>query len=257
MRYMFVHNIDPIFLRIGALEIRYYGLIFALSFLLVLWISISIAEKKKKKGIDKNTILDAALWTIIGVIIGARLVYVFVYNPMYYLKNLTEIFMIWRGGIAFHGGLLGGVVALWLFAKKRKLNFYDLVDIFIVPLPLALALGRIANFINAELVGRVTNVPWAVDFGDKVGRHPSQLYESLKNFILLFIMLYTNRIKKLKRGFLFWLFVLLYGSFRFIIEFFREPDPQLGFIVFGLTMGQLFCLVMIITASYWFVKKRG
>ena len=143
-----------------------------------------------------------------------------------------------------------------LFAKKRRVHFYDLADIFIIPFPLALALGRIANFINGELVGRVTNAAWGVDFGDGLARHPSQLYESLKNFAILFIMLYTNKIKKLKRGFLFWLFILLYGSLRFIIEFFRQPDPQLGFVLFGLTMGQVFCTIMVIAALWWFIHYK-
>ncbi len=251
---MFVHNIDPVFLRIGGLEIRYYGLIFAIGFLLVLWLSTKLAEKRK---IDKNMILDAAIWTIIGVIVGARFVYVFVYNPMYYLHHLAEIPVLWEGGIAFHGGLLGAIIGLFLFCKKRKMHFYDIADIFLVALPIALALGRVANFINGELVGRVANVPWAVDFGDGLPRHPSQLYESFKNFVLFFIMFSASKIKNLKRGTLFWLFVLLYGLFRFMIEFFRAPDPQLGFIIFGLTMGQLFCSAMVIAALTWFVRNRS
>jgi len=253
---MFVHNINPIFLKIGALEIRWYGLIFALGFLLVLWMSVKIAEKKRKKGITKDVVIDAILWTIIGLIIGLRTIYVLVYNPGYYLQNPLEIFAIWRGGIAFHGGLIGGVIGLLLFCRKNKINFYDLADIIVVSLPLAFVFGRIANFINGELAGRVTDVPWAFDFGDGLARHPSQLYESFKNLILFFIMLSVNKVKNLKKGVLFWLFILLYGLFRFIVEFFRQPDPQLGFIVFGLSMGQLFCLGMIAAAGCWFTITK-
>ncbi|GAG21440.1 unnamed protein product, partial [marine sediment metagenome] len=201
-----------------------------------------------------TTILDCSVWLILGIIIGARLIYVLFYNLPYYLSHLSEILMIWKGGLSFHGGLIGAVVGIYSFARKNNIPFYDLADMIVVPLPLALAFGRIANFINGELVGRVTNVPWAFDFGDGIARHPSQLYESLKNFILFGIMLYANQLK-LKRGYLFWLFVLVYGSFRFIVEFFRAPDPQLGFILFNLSMGQLLSAVMVVAAVWWFAKK--
>ena len=168
-----------------------------------------------------------------------------------------EIFAVWKGRIAFHGGLIGGVAGLWLFCRKNRINFYSLADVFVVPLPLALMFGRIANFINGELAGRISDVPWAFDFGDSMARHPSQLYESFKNLVLLFIMLSVNKAKNLKKGALFWLFIFLYGLFRFIVEFFRQPDVQLGFIVFGLSMGQLFSLVMIIVAGFWFWDKRS
>ena len=249
---MFTYNLNPVFLNLGPFEIRYYGLIFALGFLAVIWISSLIAEKK---GMSKEIIVDSSIWLILGVVIGARLTYVLFYNLPYYLANLSEILMVWEGGLSFHGGLIGAVVGIWLFTKKYNIDFYELADIYVVPLPLALAFGRIANFINGELVGRVTNVSWAFDFGDGIARHPSQLYASLKNFILFSIMLYANQFKNLKKGYLTWMFVLLYGIFRFTVEFFRQPDPQLGFVIFNLSMGQLLSSAMVIAAVWWFAKR--
>ena len=193
-------------------------------------------------------------YVLLGMLIGARLVYVIIYDPSYYLGNPLDIFAVWKGGLSFHGGLIGIAVAALLFAKKNKISFYSIADAAVVPVPLCLALGRIGNFINGELYGRITSVPWAVYFSGVEGpRHPSQLYESVKNIIIFLIILYFFR-KKLKQGVLFWLFVTLYPLFRFFVEFFRQPDEQLGFIVLNLSMGQLLSILMFVFGATMLYK---
>jgi len=157
--------------------------------------------------------------------------------------------------LSFHGGLLGAVAAGIIFAKKRKIDFYELADIFVIPLALGLALGRLGNFINGELYGRITNVPWAVQFQDAEGfRHPSQIYESLKN-LFIFAVLWNVKDKKLPKGFLFWLFVTMYSFLRFVVEFFRQPDEQLGFFFGWLSMGQILSIIMF-GIGFYFLHKR-
>jgi len=249
---MFYHNINPTLLRLGPFEIRYYGIIFALGFIIAYFLIYHLA-KERKLNLTKDDVANLIFYLIIGTVLGARLFEVIVYNLPYYLKNPFEIIAIWHGGLSFHGGLIGAVIAGFLYCKKKKIHFYDLADICMIPLALALFLGRIANFINGELVGRITNLPWCVKFQNYEGcRHPSQLYESAKN-LLIFFILYNIRNKKLKKGILFWSFVILYSTLRFFIEFVRAPDSQIGFIL-GLTMGQLLCIVMFGVGLYFFVR---
>jgi len=258
---MFYHNINPVLLHLGPFEIRYYGLVYAIGFLAIYFLFRWLA----KKGEIKNFSLDKAdvmtLYLIIGTIVGARLLLFVFYYPKTLITNPLEIFMIWNGGMSFHGGIIGGIIASLIFCKRHKVNFYKLADFTVLPLSFFLIFGRIANFINGELVGIKTNVPWCVVFKDYDGcRHPSQLYEAAKNlviFISLSILYFSKDIKKkLKDGIIFWLFVLMYGVLRFIITFWRD-DPR----YFGLSMGQYLCIAMVIVSIYFLFRiqkhKKG
>lgn len=252
---MFYNNIDPVLLSIGPFEIRYYGIIFLIGFVMAYFLIIYLAKQRKIE-LEKDDVADFILYLLVGVIIGSRLFYILFYNLKFYLANPLKIFALWMGGLSFHGGLVGAIIAGYIFCKKKNINFYELADIVVIPLALGLGLGRIGNFLNGELVGRITNVPWAVKFKDYDGfRHPSQLYESLKNFFMFFVLWFVKD-KGLKKGFLFWLFVMMYSVLRFFIEFFRAPDPQLGFIILGLTMGQLLNIAMFSVGVYFISKLK-
>ena len=199
---MFYHNINPTILEIGGFEIRYYGLIFVLGFLIGYFILVYLA-KERKLGLSKDDIADLLLYLIIGIVAGGRLFYILFYNLKFYLLNPLEMFALWQGGLSFHGGLVGAAIAVLFFSKKKKVSFYELTDIIIVPAALGLAFGRIGNFLNGELYGRITNVPWAVKFKDAEGfRHPSQLYESLKNFFYVWCFMVYKKQKFAKRIFI-------------------------------------------------------
>ncbi|MAH33201.1 prolipoprotein diacylglyceryl transferase [archaeon] len=242
---MFIHNIDPVLLSVGPFEIRYYGLFFVLGFVLAYFI-INYLAKRKELPLSKDDIADLILYVIVGVVLGARIFYVFVYNLPFYLNNPSQIIAIWNGGLSFHGGLIGAVIVALIFCKKKKIHFYELADIAVVPLALGLALGRLGNFTNGELYGRITNVPWAMKFQDAEGfRHPSQLYASFKDLVIFFT-LWVIKDKKMPKGFIFWLFVVMYSAFRFTVEFFRQPDEQLGFIIGFLSMGQILSIIMFL-----------
>ncbi len=258
---VFYHNINPVLLHLGPFEIRYYGLVYAIGFLAVYFLFRWLA----KKGEIKNFTLDKAdvltLYLIVGSIAGARLLLFVFYSPATFISDPLEIFRIWNGGMSFHGGIIGAVVSCLIFCKRHKINFYKLADFAVLPLSFFLIFGRIANFINGELVGTKTSVPWCVVFKDYDGcRHPSQLYEAAKNlvmFISLSILYFSKSIKnKLKDGIIFWLFVMMYGVLRFIITFWRD-DPR----YFGLSMGQYLCIAMVITSIYFLFRiqkhKKG
>ena len=247
---MFYHTIDPVLFRIGPLEVRYYGIIYVLGFIIA-YFMIQHLARKREMGLSKDDLSDLIFYELIGVVIGARLFYIIFDNLNYYLQKPLEVFAVWHGGLSFHGGLAGAIVAAYWFSRKKKFDLLALADIVVIPAALALALGRIGNFLNGELVGRITNAPWAVQFQGYEGfRHPSQLYESAKNFLIFGVLWYLKG-KKLPKGMLFWTFTLLYSVLRFFIEFVREPDSQLGFIVFNLTMGQLLNVAMLIVALFF------
>src|SRR3989344_5052686 len=175
---MFYHNINPVLFSIGSLEIRWYGIIFVIGFLIA-YFMIGYLAKRKALNLTKDDTADLLFYLVIGILIGARAFYVFIYNAGYYISNPLESLMFWHGGLSFHGGLVGAVIAAWIFCRKKKLSMLELGDIIVIPLAIGLCLGRIANFINGELVGMVTNLPWCVNFKGYEGcRHPSQLYES-------------------------------------------------------------------------------
>lgn len=250
---MFIHNIDPVLLSIGPLQIRYYGLFFVLGFVIAYFLLIHLA-KRKELSITKDDIADFLLYMIIGTILGARIFYVLFYNLPFYLDNLGQIIAVWNGGLSFHGGLIGAAIAGIYFTKRKKIDFYELADIVVIPLALGLALGRLGNFTNGELYGRVSDVPWSFKFRDAEGfRHPSQIYASFKN-LLIFFTLWIIKDKKLPKGFMFWLFVIMYSALRFTVEFFRQPDPQLGFIIGWLTMGQILSITMFSIGAFFMYK---
>ena len=252
---MFVHNIDPVLLHLGPLGIRYYGLIYALAFIFALWYLLR-AVKKKDIAITKDDAYDLFFYLIIGVVAGARLFEVLFYHPELYFSSFMNLIAIWKGGLSFHGGLIGGFIAVWWFCRKKKINFYEIADIIAVPAALGLAFGRIANFINAELIGTVTSLPWAVKFpGEELYRHPVQLYESLKNFSIFFLLISLKKLKYKGRidyqnGTIFWAFITLYALIRFFIEFFKEPET----VYFGAPLGQILSMIMLIIGAYFLYK---
>lgn len=259
---MFYHNINPALFELGPFQVRYYGLFYALGFLMAYFL-IHYLAKRKGLGITKDDVADLLVYSIVGVVAGARLVYVIFYNLPFYIQNPFEIIAVWHGGLSFHGGLLGAIIAGFLFCKKKRVEFYDIADIAVIPVALALALGRLGNFINAELYGRITDASWCIDYsknkfaeGLPSGcRHPSQIYESIKNFAI-FAILWFIKDKKLPKGFMFWSFVALYGLFRTIVEFFRQPDEQVGFIFNYLTMGQLLSFPLFLLGTYMLIKLK-
>ncbi|MGC9337761.1 MAG: prolipoprotein diacylglyceryl transferase [Candidatus Cloacimonadia bacterium] len=247
-------DINPTIFEIGPFEIRWYSLMYIISFIIA-YFWLKRKYRKRGVGLKENEFESLFFYIILGVLIGGRLGYVVFYNLKEYLQNPLEIFAVWHGGMSFHGGMIGTIFFTYLFARHHKYNFYKLADPAVVIAPLGLALGRLGNFINAELYGRPTNLPWGMLFpGETQPRHPSQLYELLFEGIILFLILFFMEKKKPKDGVLFWSFLFFYGIFRLFIEFFREPDPQLGFIIGFLTMGQILCLAMILAAVIGFLS---
>lgn len=261
---MIFHTLNPVLFSIGPLQVRWYGLLYALGFIISYLIFHHLA-KRKRLGMSDDDMGDFLLYMLIGVVAGARLFYMLFYNLPFYLANPLEIAAVWHGGLSFHGGFLGGVIAIWLFSRKKNVHFYDISDIVLIPVALALALGRIGNFINGELYGRIASVPWCIDYSqnthlvEKVEgcRHPSQIYESLYSAGMFAVLWLLNR-KNLPRGTITWLFVALYGVSRTLAEFLRQPDTQLGFLFGGLTMGQLLSIPMFLLGVYmvWRITKQ-
>ena len=255
---MFINNFEPVAIQIFSLEIRWYSLsyIFGILFAWIYCKKILIKDKSISKLFD-----DLISYLIIGIILGGRLGYVIFYNIKYYLSNPIEILMIWQGGMSFHGGLLGVLIATIIFAKKNNVNKYIFLDLISASAPIGIFLGRISNFINSELYGRKTDVLWSVVFTkvDNISRHPSQIYEAILEGLVLFFIMYLfakkNYLKK--PGLISSLFLVFYSIFRFFVEFYRVPDEQLGFIFLNLTMGQIISLIFICFGfSLFFIKKN-
>lgn len=249
--------LDPILVSVGPLVIRWYALAYLAGFLLGWRLCLWLAHRNPE-GPPPNLYDDFLTWAVIGTVLGGRLGYVLFYQPVSFLHNPLEIFYVWHGGMSFHGGMLGVIAATWFFTRKNRISFFAFSDLLACVTPIGLGLGRIANFINGELYGRVTDVSWAVLFprGGDLPRHPSQLYEAvLEGVVLLAVMLALSRIPALRRrhGFLSGLFLVIYGLFRILVEFFREPDIQLGFLYGGVTMGQLLSLPMIFVGSVFII----
>lgn len=223
----------------------------------LLTVFLIIKANKKYNLLTPQDILLYSFFSVIGYIIGARIFFVLVYSPAYFLEHAAEIPLFWRGGMSFHGALIGIVVSSFLVAKIKKQDFFNFTDLIATFAPLFLGLGRITNFLNGELVGRVTTVPWAVIFPKYfyVPRHPSQLYEAFFEGVVLFLILFFNRKKLSAPGFQSMSFLILYGGFRFGCEFFRRPDPQIGFMFKYFTMGQLLCFLMIVIGGGVYLKK--
>ncbi len=240
-------NISPEIVRIGPFAVRWYGMMYLIGFASSYFL-VRYQIKKKGLKISKDCVESLYSYLILGLLLGARLGYVVFYNLSYYIQHPLEIFAIWHGGMSFHGGLIGSVIAGILFCKKLKIDVWQIADIVIATAPIGLGLGRLGNFINGELYGRVTDVPWAMIFptGGPLPRHPSQLYEFFLEGIVLFTILWTMKNKGFKTGILSSLFIIFYGVFRFFVEFFREPDVQVGYIMGIFTMGQILSGAMII-----------
>jgi phosphatidylglycerol:prolipoprotein diacylglycerol transferase len=253
---MTVH-IDPVLIKLGPLQVGWYGLMYVFGFI-ASYLLVRYQMKKKEFGISREEVDNLYLYLMLGLIIGARLGYVLFYDLPIYLKDPLEIFAIWHGGMSFHGGLLGVLIVGIVFCWRHNKSFWRIADLFIVTAPIGLGLGRIGNFINGELYGRATCVPWGMIFprGGPLPRHPSQLYESALEGGCLFVCLWFLKDKKLSSGGLLAVFLFAYGIFRFFVEFFREPDQQLGFILGPLTMGQLFSSLMIISGIVLFFSVR-
>ena len=238
-------TIDPAIFKLGPLQVRWYGLMYILGFAASYFL-VRRQIRKQHLDIDKNTTQDLFLYLIIGLIVGARLGYVIFYNLPLYLDHPLQLFALWEGGMSFHGGLIGIIFCGFVYIKKQGISFWQCADLVAVAAPIGLGLGRLGNFINAELYGRITDMPWGMVFpsGGNLPRHPSQLYEFLLEGVLLFAILWWLKNFSFKKGALFCLFLLLYSMFRFIVEFFREPDPQLGTIISFMTMGQILSILM-------------
>ena len=249
---MYTHNLDPVLIDFGFIVIRWYSLAYIFGIILGWWLGKKIINHIIKKVDIKFSVKefdDLITYLIISIIVGGRLGYIIFYNLGYYLDNPLDILKVWEGGMSFHGALLGIIVGTYLFSKKKNVPTFFLLDIIACVSPIGIFLGRIANFINGELIGKVTEVSWGVIFPaiDSFPRHPSQLYEALFEGVMLFLILniiiFRNRYKM---GTCSYLFLIYYGIFRIISEFFRQPDPQLGYLFNLFSMGTLLSFLMII-----------
>lgn len=255
-------NIDPVIIQLGPLAVRWYALAYVAGILLGWWYLIRL--NKKDEVLNKKALDDIIVWATLGIILGGRLGYVLFYNAEYYFTYPLEILKVWSGGMSFHGGLVGLLAAIYLLCCKEKLSFLRVMDLVACVAPIGLFFGRVANFINGELYGRVTDVAWGVVFpgGGELPRHPSQLYEALLEglalFIIMVLLIAFTKIRK-RPGALGGVFLMGYALSRSVVEFFREPDEQIGFLFHDFTMGQLLSapmfligLVMII----WSIRAK-
>ncbi len=243
--------IDPVLFEWGPIAIRWYGLAYLVGFVAGWRYAIILARRVPDLRPSDQDVDDFLVWAVVGTVIGGRMGYVIFYQPGLLAADPLAIVRLWEGGMSFHGGLAGVAVAMIIFARRRGAEVLALSDLIAAAAPIGLFFGRIANFINAELYGRPTDMPWGVVFptGGPLPRHPSQLYEAILEGLVLFIVLLVlaHRQSILRRpGIVTGVFVAGYGLGRFVVEFFREPDPQLGFLAFGATMGQILSLPMII-----------
>ena len=252
---MIVHNFDPVFIDLGIIQIRWYSIAYIVGIILGWVYAIKIIREMKRKHnftIIKQTVFDdLIIYLIIGIVLGGRLGYVIFYNFAYYSKNLSEILKLWEGGMSFHGGLLGVIVATIIFSKIKRVNFFHLTDIICCAAPIGLFLGRVANFINGELFGKISTLPWAVVFpnGANISRHPSQIYEAILEGIILFILINYFALKKqliFKPGYISGLFLAFYSILRIFSEIFREPDVHLGYFFNYFSLGVLLSIITLI-----------
>ena len=255
---MFINNFDPVAFEVFSLEIRWYSLAYIFGIVLG-WIYC------KKKLIKDPIVLDLfddfITYLIIGIILGGRIGYALFYNFSYYINNPLEILMVWNGGMSFHGGLIGVILSCVIFGKKHKINSFIFLDLVALSAPIGIFFGRVANFINSELYGRATDLPWGVQFVliDNNIRHPSQLYEAFfEGIILFFILNYLFRRKYIVTpGKLSALFLIFYSLFRYSLEFFRVPDPQIGFLFLNSTLGQIISLLFFVIGVLLFYLKKN
>lgn len=249
-------NISPEIVRIGPFAVRWYGMMYLLGFASSYFL-VRYQIKKKGLKLGRDFVDSLYSYLILGLLFGARLGYVLFYDLSSYLKDPLEIFAVWHGGMSFHGGFIGSLLAGLLFCRKARVDFWQVADLVIATAPIGLGLGRLGNFINGELYGRVADVPWAMIFpgGGPAPRHPSQLYEFFLEGVVLFTVLWTLKDRGFRPGVLVSLFIMLYGLFRFFVEFFRQPDTQLGFVLGSLTMGQVLSGSMILAGAAIFYLR--
>ena len=252
-------SIDPVILSLGIFDIRWYSLAYIASFIIGS-IIIKYLNKKLLNILSNKQIDSFFIWSILGVIIGGRVGYVLFYQTSYFFANPIYILKIWTGGMSFHGGLIGIIISIYLFCRKNNIQFFYLSDLVSIVAPIGLFFGRIANFINNELYGKVTNFPFAMIYPeiDFQPRHPSQLYEAFLEGIILFIILFTyfNKTKSDPTiGKISGLFLILYSMFRIFIEFFREPDSHIGLIFNIASMGQILSIPLLIIGIMFFKKS--
>ena len=259
---MLMHpQIDPIAFSIGPLAVRWYGLMWLLGFTLFFVLGRYRARRDPWRGVSYAVIDDFMFWGVIGAVLGGRIGYVLFYKPSYYFAHPAELFSVWQGGMSFHGGLFGVMLAAWWICRKHRLGFLPVMD-FIAPLvPLGLAAGRLGNFINGELWGRPSDAPWAMVFrgAGPMPRHPSQLYQFLLEGLLLFALLWIWSARPRPTAAVSGMFLVGYGVFRFIAEYFREPDDFLGVLALGMSMGQWLSLPMVLLGAgmlVWAYSRR-
>lgn len=265
---MIVHNFNPILIDLGLFQIRWYSIAYILGIILG-WIYAKRIIKKTAKNkynfvsITKSQFDDIVVYLVLGIVLGGRLGYVFFYNLEYYSQNFFEIFKLWQGGMSFHGGLLGVIISIIFFSKKTKTNFFKFADIISCVAPIGIFLGRLANFINGELYGKISTLPWAIIFpnGGSIARHPSQIYEAILEGIILFILINYLALKKqllFKTGYISGFFLVSYSILRIVSENFREPDIHLGYFFNYFSMGTLLSIITLIAGSsiIFLIKKN-
>jgi len=265
---MIVHNFNPVFVDFGFFQIKWYSLAYIAGIILGWAYAIKAIKKSEINNynyepVKKSEFDDLILYLIIGIILGGRIGYIVFYDLQYYTQNFLEIFKIWRGGMSFHGGLFGVIFATLVFSKKTKSNFFKFSDIISCVAPIGIFLGRIANFINGELYGKISSVPWAVVFPntDYEPRHPSQLYEAMLEGIVLFILINFFAFKKkllFKPGYISGYFLILYSILRIVGEYFREPDKHLGYFFNYFSLGALLSFLTLVAGCLiiFFTKKN-
>ena len=256
-------DISPIIFEIGPFALRWYSMAYLIGILAGWWL-VALRNKKYNLGLTKQNMEDIAFYMTLGIILGGRIGYILFYGREHFLQNPLEVFEIWHGGMSFHGGIIGVIIALWLVSRKIKYGFLRLTDTISPVVPIGIFLGRLANFANDELWGRASDLPWAIRFprGGYIPRHPSQIYEALLEGFLMFIILniaWRFKFMRERQGLISALFLLCYAGFRAFCEQFREPDSQIGFLWFNTTMGQILSAPALILGVFLiyraFVKK--
>ena len=265
---MIVHNFDPVLIDLGFFQIRWYSIAYILGIILGWVYAVKIIKKTQNntqnfEPIKRSDFDDLIIYLVLGIVLGGRLGYVIFYNFEYYSQNFLEIFKIWQGGMSFHGGLLGIIISTIIFSKKTKTNFFKFTDIISCVAPIGIFLGRIANFINGELYGKISTLPWAVIFsnGGSVARHPSQIYEAILEGIILFILINYLALKKqllLQTGYISGFFLVAYSILRIFSENFREPDMHLGYFFNYFSMGVMLSSITFLAGCFiiFFIKNN-
>ena len=253
---MIIHNFSPVMIDFGIFEIRWYSVAYILGIVLGWMHAIKIIKKTQNNNIGfeevkKSDFDDLIIYLVLGIVLGGRIGYILFYNFQYYSQNLIEVLKLWQGGMSFHGGLLGVVVSIFLFSKNKKINFYKLSDIIACVAPIGLFFGRIANFINGELFGKISTLPWAIIFpyGGSLARHPSQIYEAILEGVVLFILINYLAFKKqliFNTGYASGIFLILYSILRIFSEIFREPDQHLGYFFNYFSIGVLLSILTLV-----------